>query len=493
MFHALKKNWIKIILGFFISAYIAYFSYFSVLRYKTLYASYYDLGIMHQTVYNTYMAIKNRDPGRVLELTNPQGPDQIKRMAIHNDIFLAFFAPFYFIYPGPETLLVIQAFALGLGGLLVFLLTQVVLRKLSIERRDIMSFVMAFSYLVYSPLAHVNIFDFHPVAFSIPLILGMFYFWLSKKYTASFIFFILSLITKEQVALTTLFFGFYAFIRLPERKGKHFAEAVIIVSIFWFVAAVYYIIPRFKGGMHFAITYYGEFGDTPSQIFFGLLKNPLGIFRYLFRADTFSYFGELLGPVMFLPVISLVQLLITLPEFAINLLSNNVSMRSTFFHYTALIIPFVFISTIYGIKKIEEIKLKKFIFVKKTLPVLLMGFSLFFSYLNGPLPGSRRPELHPFLFPQQEMREVVLWAGVLKDENLKISSTGQLAPYFTSRRYFYNFSTYYYLADYLVIRPHEIYNYPEKDQLVPVYEKLKNDKRFMKIYEGSNFEVYRKT
>jgi len=103
----LSTNKYQILLWFFILAYIGYFSYFTILRYKTLYASYYDLGIMHQTVFNTYKAISTGDWSRFLEMTSTTGSEQIKRMAIHNDPLLAFFAPFYFIH-SRSNLLIIQ-------------------------------------------------------------------------------------------------------------------------------------------------------------------------------------------------------------------------------------------------------------------------------------------------------------------------------------------------------------------------------------------------
>ena len=120
----IRNHKIKIILWMLVLLYIGYFSYFTILRYRTLYSSYFDLGIMHQTVYNTYQSIKKLDISRFLELTNPYGSDQIKRMAIHNDILLAFLAPFYFIYSGPETLLVIQTIILALGAFAVLKLRK---------------------------------------------------------------------------------------------------------------------------------------------------------------------------------------------------------------------------------------------------------------------------------------------------------------------------------------------------------------------------------
>lgn len=116
MLNFINKNKTIIILWFFIVVYIAYFSYFTILRLRTLYASYFDLGIMHQTVFNTYKAIAEKDISKILELTNPFNSLQIKRMAIHNDFLLALLSPFYFIYAGPQTLLVIQTIVLALGA-----------------------------------------------------------------------------------------------------------------------------------------------------------------------------------------------------------------------------------------------------------------------------------------------------------------------------------------------------------------------------------------
>src|SRR3989344_3929917 len=124
-----KKYKYNIALWVFIFAYILYFSYFTVLRYKTLYASYYDLGIMHQTIFNTYSALKTGDWSRFLELTDPINPLQIKRLAIHNDVLLALLSPFYFLHSGPETILILQSIVLGLGALAIFKIALLIIKK----------------------------------------------------------------------------------------------------------------------------------------------------------------------------------------------------------------------------------------------------------------------------------------------------------------------------------------------------------------------------
>lgn len=469
MLKIFSKHKTKIILWALILLYIGYFSYFTTLRYRTLYASYFDLGIMHQTVYNTYQSIKKLDMSRFLELTNPFGPDQIKRMAIHNDILLAFMAPFYFIYSGPETLLVIQTIILALGAVAIYKIAKKVFEKE--KKSDLIGLVFVAAYLLYSPMQRANIFEFHAVALATTTLLFMFYFWLVKKYKWSFLFFTLSIFSKEQVALTTLFFGLYIFYDGRRNKTNiRYPLLIIISSIIWFFVSMLVIIPYFRGSNHFALNYYANF------------------WKSFFHIDTLRYLFFLLGPTAFLSLLSPFQFLIALPELGINLLSNNWNMRNIVFHYTSVIQPFVFISAIYGTRKLSKNSSQRL----KIISAIIILFSLLFSYFISPLPYSRERDVHPFLYPQRERTDAAFWKNLLKNKKLKISATGHMAPLFASRRYFYNFSKDYYLADYIVLNIDEIYNYPEKDTLVPVYERLRKDKQFRHIYKNENLEVYKK-
>lgn len=505
MFNVLGRN-LKIvsatkILYLCIGLYIAYFSYFTILRYQTLYASYFDLGIMHQTVFNTYKAISLFDFSRILELTNPFGPEQIKRMAIHNDILLFFFSFLYFIYRGPETLLITQTVVLAVGSLFVFKIAQRVFREN--KYRDGISLVFSLSYLLYPPMQRANMYDFHAVTFATTGILAMYYFWISKRYAVSVVFLVLSLLAKEQVALTTLFFGLYTvynhwkekktLLRIPKRS-----YFVIGLSLFWFMISIFYIIPLYRGGHHFALGYYGDFGDSPAKILIGIFQHPMSLAKYIFHIDTFRYFLFTLGPVGFLSLFSLPHLLIATPEYAINLLSNSWHMRNIVFHYTAVIQPIVFIASLYGARNVliflnrRHSDLPRMTKGTLILILYLTVMTTLFAYMKGPLPYSREQEIHPFKYPQKEYILLPYWQKVLQSDSVRVSSTGQLAPYFAGRRYFYIFSSYYPNADYIVLRLSEIYNYPESPVLIPIYEQLRSDKRFEKIYGNDGLEVYKK-
>jgi uncharacterized membrane protein len=489
-------HWSKILLGLAIFSYISYFSYFSIIRYQTLYAHYFDLGIMNQTVYNSYMAIKTGDYSRFLELTNPHGFDQIKRMAVHNDMFLAALAPFYFIYTGPETLLVIQSIALGLGALAVYGISEIVFKNFNNKR--LISLFFAFAYLMNPSVQHTNQFDFHAVVLATPLLLFMFLFYLNKKYWASIICALCAILTKEQVGLTIAFFGIFVLLQNLLSRDKNqkklefmFSIPLICLGAGWFVFSMTKIIPFYRHGLHFALGYFGDFGDSTVSVFIGIIKNPLIVFQYIFRKDTYEYLYDVLGPFGFISFFSPLHLFIAAPEFAINLLSKSGAMRNIYYHYTAVITPFVVISAIYGFRffigVMKGAQKYSWLFI-----AVLIVCTFYFSDTLSPLPLAVRQEVLPFTSPLNERFDASIWQKKLSNEKLKIMTSGRIAPLFTSRRYFYTFSNRYDLADYVVLSRDDVYNGYENELSKPAYEKLIRDPGYMKIYINDTFEVYKK-
>ena len=179
-----RRHKAKFILFILIATYIVIFSYLSIKRFITLNSHYYDLGIMNQVVYNT-------SKGHFLEMTDQQLKKNINRMAVHFDPILALFAPLYYIYKGPETLLVSQSIIVGLGALAVFLIANKVLKK------DWMSLFFAAVYLFYFPVERANLFDFHAVVLATTFFLFAIYFLITKKNLWYFVFIFLALLTKK--------------------------------------------------------------------------------------------------------------------------------------------------------------------------------------------------------------------------------------------------------------------------------------------------------
>lgn len=511
-----KQNIPYILLWVFIVAYILFFSTLTIFRYQKLWASYFDLGIMHQTVYNTYKGIQTGDFSRILEMTDPHMTGlQVKRMSVHNDIILALLAPFYFISDSPITLLLIQTIAVALGAYAVFKIAEIIFRDKKYNKW--VSLLFSFSYLMYPAMQRATIFDFHAVVLSTSMLLFMYYNWMVKRYIWSIFFLILCLLTKEQVGLTTAFFGIYVYlvtyfdrwkkdnVRFTSWKDflrafipkndtvTRYAVFVIAISLVWFILSFGVIIPAFRGEQHFATKYYGDYGDSPFGVIVSVAKNPFSIFGIVFKYDSLRYLFLLFSPLAFLSLFSPAHFFIAAPEFGVNLISNSWAMKQIFYHYTAVLQPFIFISAIYGARNLISWK-KKIIGVSTSTIVIIVILlsTVLSSYLKSPLPYSREADLVHFGPYGPEDPSVQEWRKKLQDETIKVSTTGHMAPFFTSRRYFYDFTDQYVKADYVLIQEGEVYSNFQQDITIPAYEKLKIDKNFEKIYDKNGIEVYKK-
>lgn len=490
---------IQLVLWLLIIIYIVYFSYLSLLRYNSFSSHYYDLGIMNQVVYNT-------SRGRILQMTDQQLKKNINRMAVHFDPILAFFAPLYKIYQGPETLLITQTIIVALGAWAVFLIAEKILKKKPV------SLLFALVYLLYFPVERANLFDFHAVVLATTFILFSIYFYLVRKNLWYFIFIFLALLTKEHVGLVVVFFGLY---EIFIDKNKKIGLITTVFGLIFFVASIYIIIPYFRQENHFALRYFESFGDSPTKIFYNLARHPFVTLRLLFNKDAIGYILRLSLP-MFYAIFSPLTVFISIPEIAINILSINDNMRSIYFHYSALIVPFIIFGAILGFQNFDK-------YIKnRTVKNLLMGLFVLINIYSFYLYSPARIKIlkQPIYIRDNDssrLQTVLKWENKLRDENIKLATTPILAPYFTERKYYYNFlydpayasmgytdedviasnKDIYKLADFVIIDRSEIGDLNKGGSLpVKFYQNFRNDINFSIIFSDNrgdkSIEVYKR-
>ncbi|MFH0979753.1 MAG: DUF2079 domain-containing protein [Candidatus Roizmanbacteria bacterium] len=464
----------QIFLWFGILSFIIFFSYLSIRRYRTLNSYYYDLGIMNQVVYNT-------SQGRFLEMTNQDLKQNVSRLAIHFDPILAVFAPFYKIYEGPEVLLICQVLVVGLGAWAIFLIAEKVLKK------KLISLIFAVNYLFYFAVQRAVLFDFHAVTLATTFLLFALYFNLVKKNKLYFIFVLLSLLTKEHIGLVVFLLGLYLFFIKKEKKTGLITS---FLGLVFFIITVYFLIPYFRGSEHFALKYFVDIQLRYKEII----------------ANGFSYIKFLMTPV-FYSFFSPLSLAISLPEWAINILSINSNQRSILFHYNSVIVSFIFYSLILGYKNFD--KLVKNRLIKNLVFILFIILNLKSIYLYNPVPYFVRHPVNYQNLNSVTEKSIKAWQEKLKNENIKVSTTPKLAPFFTKRKYYYNFlydSAFanmgiteeevikneinkYRLADYVIINKQEV----EGELANKFYSKLINDKEYKAVFsDNQKIEVYRK-
>jgi uncharacterized membrane protein len=259
----------------------------------------------------------------------------------------------------------------------------------------------------------------------------------------------------------------------------------MIGGVIWVYLSLKVIIPYSRGGAHFASDYYMH------------LSGPIEIIRYILRKETWEFLYTLLAPLGFLSVFAPFHFFIAAPDLLVNILSSNDNMRNIYYHYESVVTPFVFISAIYGIyyiyvfsiKKVATMNVKSF-FIQVIFFMVIT--SLYYSYNQSSLPWAKDADVYPWKEGPGYVKDVLFWKDKLAGDSIKVSTTGHIAPHFTSRRYFYDFSWKYIHADYVVIEKDDALNGYLKNQTVPALKNIQKDKKYIKIYDKDGILVYQK-
>lgn len=451
----LRQNPVVILLFISIFCFIAYFTFFTFLRHETFRSGRFDLGNMSQTVWNTAH-------GRFFQLTNPDGTEIISRLGVHADFILILLAPFYYIWSDPRTLLIIQTVIVAFGAFYVYEIAVTLLKK---ER---LSLLIAITYLFNFWVQEQVIFDFHAVTLATTFLLAAFYYLLVKERKSFILFLVLALLTKENVYLISALFGLFLIFRKQYIAGF----SLFIVSIVIFYLLMTYFIPGARGTNHFALSYLSYLGGSTGEIITNLITKPQIIMSVIFSFETLKYIETLLLPLGFLSIFSPFLLFFAAPDIAINILSTNVNLRSYEYHYGALIIPFVYITAIYGIRFL----------IKRKIPVAFITIYLVImtaisTYYYSPLPGMREGDIGPFVQNNQKIHEYLK----IIPASATVAASNNVAAHLSHREYIYVVPHGIDKAEYVVF-------YHEN----PEVQSMLNPLDFTLLIQDGDFYLYKK-
>lgn len=462
----------EIILLALILTYIVYFTTASFLRFDNFYAGRFDLGNMDQVVWNT-------SRGRIFQMTDPNGTNVISRLAFHADFILILLAPLYFLWSSPLLLLLIQTLVVATGAVFIFLLAKKILKSKNI------ALVFCFIFLLNPALEHANLYDFHPITLATTFLLGAFYFLLDKKTFLFLVFALLATLTKEQVWLIIALIGAYMFIvNLQRRLGF----LIFLLSLLVFYYLVWYAIPHARGGNQFALSYYSDFGDSPTAIVKNALFSPDKIFGTLLLQGRKDYLYQLFLPLGFLPILSPLFIILALPDLLFNLLSSNANLRQIYFHYTAAITPFLFIGAIFGIKNLQKIFPKIPLFFYSSY---LIFATLYAVYSFGPLPGAKKPNIDMFIKPQTNKETVQKILSKIR-KRYSIASTNNIGSYLSHRKEIFTIPVGLEKADFVIFLLNDPFAQPSLKAQKDLANRLKSNKNYVLVFQKDDFVVFKR-
>jgi uncharacterized membrane protein len=362
---------------------------------------------------------------------------------VHFGPLLFMLAPIYAVFPNTYTLLFLQTVALALGAWPLFLLARRVLQH---ER---IALAVSGAYLLSPSLHWVNTFDFHPVAFLVPFLIAAVYFALSARYGWSVLFFALAASAKEDAILVVLFTAlFLALLQrnirptTPRLLSRRFALIVAASALAYFIITVTLFMPAFGGGL-LRIDRYAHLGASGSEIIKNAAVNPLLLLHTIVNIKKLFYVAWLFLPLLFFPLLSWRVLVLIIPGFAENLLTDFSSQFSSIYQYDAVLIGGLFIATVFGIRT----ALQRLPAYGRHLCYLLLSAAIFVFFLRSPIS--------PFTFPAELFRANPHWEAfreikAVVPPDASVAAPTNLTPHLVRREHIYQIGYEPFMTDVLI-------------------------------------------
>ncbi len=416
-----------------VALYALLFGTLVVLRHASFVTQTWDLGIFVQTFWNA-------SHGRGLVNTIEQVPHHL---GVHFSPVLYLLVPGYALFQGLSAqaglyyLLLVQTLALALGAWPLYLLAKRILARYGVVS-SFWPLALSAGYLLSPSLHALNLFDFHEAALIVPLLLGALYFLDAEKWLSAGLFLVLSAGVKEEAPLVILFVGLFLLVTarhsLAEppasvRTRRMIAGGIALCALLYFFLVIKVFMPA-EGGALFRIDRYAELGETGSAIITTVFTNPLLLLHTVATLPKVTYVFWLLLPVLFLPLLSWRALLLLVPGLAENLLTNYAPQFSGLYHYDAMLIPGMFVATIYGVGALlTRFPQKEKIFCALFLGTLGIGF-----LAHSPIRLTQFPTDYFTTTPQTSAYQNLVR---LVPPTVSVSAHTNLVPHLASREKVY--------------------------------------------------------
>lgn len=386
-------------------------------------------------------------------------------------------SPFYWLTNRQEMLLIAQAIAVSLSGLVLYRIGQRALKE------NILAFAVMVAYLLFVGLQNAIITDFHEVTLgTLPLML-LLWAWIARRKKLFWLLLIFTLGIKESTGILGATLGLS--IIFTDKKWRSIGVGTLIISIAWALAATKFIIPFFSGG---------SYGYSPilPETFWGQV---LELFNEPIKRKTLLYS---FGSFSFLPLFYPPAWLLILQDFFIRFVPRNTNLRWDLgLHYSAQLAPILgwaSIMTLAKMKMMQGSTRNRFLIASG---IMLISISLHQFKLHGPLGLAYNPAFYAhtknFTFLDALVSKVPQDGSVMAQNNLATRFSHQTV--YLLRKNYWD-----YLPDYIVIDARErqnpnnffgIKDYRGIENVEAIINSLKTDPNYEIIYQTDKQYVFK--
>ena len=286
------------------------YALWALMRLRTFDTTGYDLGIFEQ-------AVKSYAHGHwpTSDLLGPGAPT----LGDHFHPILAVLAPFYLLWPSPAMLLVAQAALFAVSAIPV---TRSAIRILG-TRRGVM---VGVGYTLSCGLLSAVNFDFHEVAFAVPLLAFAAERLLLERWREAVWFAAPIVLVKEDLPMTLAAVGIVLVLKGQKRLGWTVAAAGVATT----ALLVLVVLP--------ALNPAGAYAHSSGYAPFGGLVLKLGVLFALFAPTAFAALRSPLA-------------ILLIPTLLWRLTSADTRYWTVGYHYSAVLMPLVVIAALDGVRR----------------------------------------------------------------------------------------------------------------------------------------------
>ena len=284
----------------------------------------------------------------------------------------------FFLPPAPEILLILQNIIIMLTVIPLYLLANYLLKSRAL------AFALSLTFLL-NPIIHfASISGFTLEIVALPSLMFAFYYLEKGNLNKAFVFVILASMCRISVLIMNLLWGLCIFFTGKNRK---FGKDVFLVNFIWLLSSLIIFFFLKQHPILRELFHLEQYGDNLQGVIQKLLNSPSILLDHALNRENLYILLNISLPLAFTPLLRPIILLPLVFSFTYILFLHNNTPELCF------ILPFIYLSAIYGAKKIIAWKPNKQK-LKYTLTVSLIVLSLISHYYlhlpwHSPIPFSK--------------------------------------------------------------------------------------------------------
>lgn len=233
---------------------------------------------------------------------------------------------------------------------------------------------IVFVYSIYPYVHNMNIADFTPAVLAVPALMWAVLFGFREQKRLMTVAVIVALCCRSDLGIAVAGLGILLLIERRRRVGL----IALALGTSWFLLSIYGLQRGLSDNDFSFLAPYAEFGDTPLGVLWGIASNPIRFAQIVSTEANFQILVTLFAPVLFLPLTAPRYLMPAVPLYVLYMGADVPEGRLREAAQAVPITVFVFVATVFALKRTGRILVKRVRVERRIILALLLTATVFF-------------------------------------------------------------------------------------------------------------------